>query len=184
MRLFIAIPLVPTVIEELSAISRRLRTDQDGMRWSSLESWHVTLQFLGTTSPEQYSCVVARLRALHSHRVPIAPEGLGVFDRAGVFFAGVAVSQELLVLQQHVTAATAHCGFIPEARPFRPHVTLARTKGDGRGKNLRELNALIIRQPDFTPFVASEFLLYEAFLGPGGSHYEIRERFPLLRQNG
>lgn len=184
MRLFIAIPLAPTVIEELSAISKRLRSDHDGLRWSSPESWHVTLQFLGKTSPEQYSCLVARLRALHSHRVSMSLEGLGVFDRAGVFFAGVAVTQELLILQQRVTAATAHCGFIPEARPFHPHVTLARAKGGGRGKSLRELNARIIRQPDFTPFVASEFLLYEAFLGPAGSLYEIREHFPLLGQNG
>lgn len=180
MRLFIAIPLAPTVIEELSAISKHLRSDHDGLRWSLPKSWHVTLQFLGKTSPEQYSCLVARLRALHSHRVSMSLEGLGVFDRVGVFFAGVAVTQELLILQHRVTSATGYCGFVPEARPFHPHVTLARAKGDGRGKSLRELNARIIRQPDFTPFVASEFLLYEAFLGPAGSHYEIREHFPLL----
>ncbi len=179
MRLFIAIPLPEVVIEELSAISNRLRSDHDGLRWSSPESWHITLQFLGNTSPEQYGCVAARLGELRFPRISVALEELGVFDRAGVFFASVAVAPQLLMLQQRVTAATAYCGFVPEARPFHPHVTLARAKGERRGHSLRELRTKINHQPDFTSFVAGEFLLYEAFLGPTGSRYEIRERFQL-----
>jgi 2'-5' RNA ligase len=176
MRLFVGIPLSAALIEELSAISVRFRSDADGLRWTAAESWHITLQFLGNT-PE-YECIVARLRELRSQPVPLQLEGLGFFERAGVFFAGVELTPELETLQQRVTAATGHCGFIPETRPYHPHITLARSKSKG-AKALRELKGKIHREPRFTGFLAQEFVLYESKPGGRGSHYEIRERFQL-----
>jgi 2'-5' RNA ligase len=108
-------------------------------------------------------------------------EELGFFERAGVFFANVGLTPELLSLEKRVAAATGLCGFAHEARPYHPHITLARSKGDGRG--LRDLKARIQRQPVFTRFVAEEFLLYESHLSSSGAHYEIRERFKLGGQN-
>jgi 2'-5' RNA ligase len=182
MRLFVGIPLAAAVTGELAAVSARLKSREDGLRWTAPESWHVTLQFLGNTSPEQYACLVARLREVSSPPVPVRLEGLGCFDRAGIFFAGVGLTPELLSLEQRVTAATGLCGFVPETRPFHPHITLARSKGEGRAQPLRELRTRIQRQPTFTRFVAAEFLLYESLLSLTGSRYEIRERFPLGRQ--
>jgi 2'-5' RNA ligase len=176
MRLFVGIPLAAAVIEELSAISLRLQSKEDGLRWSAPESWHITLQFLGNT-PE-YDCIVERLRELRSPPVPIRLEGLGFFERAGIFFAGVGLTSELQLLQQRVTAATGLCGFIPETRPYHPHITLARSKGKGAHR-LRELKGRIHREPSFSSFVAEEFVLYESLARPTGSQYEIRERFRL-----
>jgi 2'-5' RNA ligase len=176
MRLFIGIPLAAAVIEELRSASTRLRSKADGLRWTAPESWHVTLQFLGNTSPEQFACVVASLRALHAPPVPVCLEELGCFDRAGILIASVRLTPELLLLQERVTTATQLCGFVPETRPFQPHITLALSKGH---HNLGNLRAKIRRPINFTRFVAHEFLLYESFLSPAGSHYEIRERFPL-----
>jgi 2'-5' RNA ligase len=177
MRLFIGLPLAAAVIDELRAASARLRSAADGLRWTTPESWHVTLQFLGNTSPEQYACVVACLRALQSPPVPVCLEELGCFERAGILLASVRLAPELLLLQQRVTAATQPCGFVPETRPFQPHITLARSKG--RQHPLDNLKAKIRRPANFTRFTAREFLLYESFLSPAGSRYEIRERFPL-----
>jgi 2'-5' RNA ligase len=176
MRLFIGIPLAAAVLDELRAATTRLRSAADGLRWTAPESWHVTLQFLGNTNPEQYECIVARLRTLHSPSVPVCLEELGCFERSGILIATVRLTPELLLLQERVTAATLPCGFVPEARPFQPHITLARSKGH---HNLGNLKARIRRPTNFTHFVAREFLLYESFLGPTGSRYEIRERFPL-----
>jgi 2'-5' RNA ligase len=177
MRLFIGMPLSPTVIDELRAASARLRSSADGLRWTASESWHITLQFLGNTTPEQYACIVASLRALHSPPVAISLEALGCFDRAGILFAGIRLAPELLLLQKRITTATQPCGFVPESRPYQPHITLARAKGQKSG--ISELKAKIRRQPDFTRFVAHEFLLYESFLSSAGARYEVRERFPL-----
>jgi RNA 2',3'-cyclic 3'-phosphodiesterase len=179
MRLFAGIPLAAALIDELSAVSVRLRSSADGLRWSAPESWHITLQFLGNTSQEQYECTVARLHELRSPSVAIQVEGLGLFERAGVFFAGVRLTPELRALQERVTAATGLCGFIPETRPYHPHVTLARTKGKERTHGLNELKSRIHRQPAFTSFVAEEFVLYESVTRPTGALYEVRERFRL-----
>jgi RNA 2',3'-cyclic 3'-phosphodiesterase len=179
MRLFVGIPLAASVIDELSSISVRLRSSEDGLRWSAAESWHITLQFLGNTGQEQYDCTLARLAELRSPAVAIRLEGLGLFERAGVFFAAVRLTPELVSLQQRVTDATRLCGFIPETRPYHPHVTLARTKGKGRMRGLHDLKARIHRQPAFTGFVAQEFVLYESVTRPTGALYEVRERFRL-----
>jgi 2'-5' RNA ligase len=177
MRLFVGIPLSAAVIDELRAASARLRTAADGLRWTAPESWHVTLQFLGNTSPEQFACVVTRLRALHSPPVPVCLEELGCFGRAGILIAGVSLTPELLLLQERVVAATQPCGFVPETRPFQPHITLARSKGR---HNLGQLKAKLNRPSSFTRFQAREFLLYESFLSSAGARYEIRERFPFV----
>ncbi len=104
-------------------------------------------------------------------------EGLGLFDHAGILFAGVKVSPELLLLQKRVTQATEPCGFAAEARPYHPHITLARNKGQQPW--LRELRSRIPQQQDLTGFVAEEFLLYESFLSAQGARHEVRDRFPL-----
>ena len=102
--------------------------------------------------------------------------GLGFFDRAGVFFASVLLSPETIALQRHVVAATSRCGFVPETRPYQPHITLARNRGQSNG--IRRLKTAILPEPRFPAFAAREFLLYESFLSPAGSRYEVRERFP------
>lgn len=184
MRLFTGIPLAAPAGDELLAASLRLRSAGDGLRWSLPESWHITLVFLGSIGPEQRDCIVARLRGLRMPPVPIKLEGTGFFDRAGIFFAGVSLTPELAALQQRVAAETRLCGFLPETRPYHPHITLARTKGKSGSRELQRLKTQIRRQPGFTNFVAEDFLLYESFTMPTGSRYEVRERFPLDGKNG
>jgi RNA 2',3'-cyclic 3'-phosphodiesterase len=178
MRLFIGIPLAAAVARELSAVSARLRSSGDGLRWASPESWHVTLQFLGSTSPDQYPCIIDRLRDLRSPPVSIHLESLGFFDRAGVFFAGIRLTPELSALQQQVVAATAPCGFAAESRVYHPHITLARSKGKEGAHGIQQLKNKVQRQPTFAAMEAREFLLYQSFTDSSGPHYEIRERFP------
>lgn len=180
MRLFIGIPLAPEGIDALARTVQRLQSPGDGLRWTSAETWHITLQFLGETPAQQFGCVMGRLGEIRSPQVPVRLEGTGLFDRAGVFFAGVKVSPELRLLQRQVIAATSQCGFVPEDRPFHPHVTLARAKGDNRMQALRKLKTRAGANAQFPAFTATEFLLYEAFLGPGGSRYEVHGRFPLV----
>jgi 2'-5' RNA ligase len=113
---------------------------------------------------------------------------LGFFDRAGVFFVVVSVTPQLTRLQQAVTMATSDCGFVPEdRRPYHPHITLARRKGQS-GSSIRELKRRLeagtSSTPRFSQFTAQEFLLYESFLGPSGSRYEVRASFPLDGNKG
>ena len=182
MRLFIAIPLSEDATAVLRALRDRLAPHAGhDLRWSPEEGWHITLQFLGQTSGDQAACVIANLRAVRAAAVPIRLEGLSFFDRAGIFHAGIALSPELLALQQKVTAATRPCGFLPEDRPWHPHITLARAKGRAGSRALAPLKQALSRSREnpVATFTADEFLLFESFPGPEGSRYEIRARFPL-----
>ena len=178
MRLFIGIPLATATADGLTAIVQQLyaQTPLQGLRWSARESWHITLQFLGSTRPEQYDCIITRLRELRCPPVRIDLGSLGTFDRAGVLFVEVRVTPELAGLQQAVTASTSQCGFTPEDRPYHPHITLARRKGKG-GRDLRNINTQIKRQSTLAGFTADSFILYESTPTPEGSRYDLREQF-------
>ena len=180
LRLFIGIPLSAGTADDLAVVVNQLRSPAalDSLRWSARESWHITLQFLGSARPEQYGCITTRLRELSYPPVRIELGSLGTFDRAGVLYVEVRVTPELATLQQAVTASTSPCGFAPEDRPYHPHITLARRKGNG-GRELRNLKLQMQQQPKLSDFTADSFLLYESTSTPEGSRYDVRERFPL-----
>jgi RNA 2',3'-cyclic 3'-phosphodiesterase len=140
-RLFIGIPLAPEVAGQLAAVRGHLERQADGLRWSAPETWHITLQFLGATTPSQYDCVVSHLGAIKSRPAPVKLEGLGFFERSGVFFAGVHLSPELIALQKSVVSATSQVRLsargpavpsphYPGAQP-RPRERRARTEAAG-----------------------------------------------------
>ena len=90
----------------------------------------------------------------------------------------VEVTPELRRLQEEVTRATAACGFAPEDRPYRPHITLARGRSRVETERLRTA-ATGVAGGAVPGFEATEFALYESVPEPGGSRYRIRERFAL-----
>ncbi len=181
MRLFVAIALNGEAPELLGRVKERFARDSGNLRWMPPDTWHVTLQFLGETGPDQAACVSARLAQIRAHPVPIAIGNPGFFERAGVFHAEVALSPELFALQQQVIAATRPCGFIPEQRPYQPHITLARARGKSGRTALAPLRAAVTRARFHLAVkcTATEFRLYESFPGPAGSRYEVRAQFPL-----
>lgn len=181
MRLFIGIPMSLETMKTLSQVREQCEATTTGLRWSAAESWHVTLQFLGQASDEQADCVLERLRTIEAVPVPVRIGGLGFFERAGVFWAGVALTPELLALEQKVVAATRQCGFMPEERAYNPHVTLARAKGRGGAGAVAPLKRAVERGKTEikAAFTAGEFVLYESIPGPEGSRYEVRGRFAL-----
>lgn len=179
MRLFVAIPLVGGVEAEVKRLTARLRPAVPGLRWTQAETWHITLQFLGNANEDQYACLLPGLSELKAAPFSVDFEGLGAFERAGVFFLAVRPSPALVALQKEVTAGTERCGFAQEKRPYHPHITLARTRSGDRN---RELRAVLARAGDrvrFDGFVAREFHLYESHLSASGAEHEIKCRFPL-----
>ena len=187
MRLFVGIPLADGAARELAAVAARLRIDANamqggGLRWTAPDSWHITLQFLGNATGEQFECLEARLGEVRAATAEVQLGEVGCFDRAGVLFVDVAVTTGLAALEKSVVTATSQCGFAAEPRPFHPHITLARAKGDGRRAGLRELLNRAHKVSGFQPFTAHEFLLYESHLDREGARYEVRARFQLTIQ--
>lgn len=182
MRLFVGISLPDETQQAIAERMRELREAFHSLRWSLPEQWHVTLQFLGETDEEACSCVIERLREVRAQAVDVQLSEPGFFERAGVFHIAVGVTSSLLGLHHKVERALMPCGFDPEERAFAPHITLARRKGRGPFPDFARLQKAVRLMPvqRLPSFQAIEFLLYQSFTGPGGSRYEVRERFSLM----
>jgi 2'-5' RNA ligase len=92
---------------------------------------HLTVVFLGPATPGQRNCAeqVAAEVVAREASVPfeLTLDRVGSFPRARVFWCGASVCPApLLELVLALSRGLADCGFAPERRPYRPHVTLAR----------------------------------------------------------
>jgi 2'-5' RNA ligase len=181
MRLFVGIALSAEAAAALAGVRALLASSGPGLRWSDPHGRHVTLQFLGEVTEPRAAMVADKLATVAGDPVPVRIAELGFFERAGVFFAGVALTAELLALEQKVVAAMRSCGFTPEARRYHPHITLARAKGRSGARELSPLKKALerIRIDLAAEFVAKEFVLYESIPGADGSRYEVRGRYAL-----
>jgi 2'-5' RNA ligase len=145
---------------------------------------HLTLAFIGSVPPEQ----AARIVAAGELPIAIAPfemslAGVGVFPPRGaprVLWLGVADgTPDVTGLQQIVAGRLAAAGVDLEARPFHPHVTLARWKSSRGADGRRVRDASIGGRPIRTAVDA--VTLFESRQGPAGSVYTAVARTPLTR---
>ena len=95
------------------------------------EGIHLTLRFLGDTSPTQVETLRPRLAAAAALCPPAEARvaGLGTFPERGsprVLWLGLEVPPPLLDLQRACERAARAAGFEREERPFRAHLTLGR----------------------------------------------------------
>jgi len=179
MRLFVGVAVDGAVKETLERLTLRLRAKDDGLRWSTPDQWHVTLVFLGEVEDEARERLLPELARVRQPELSLRINGLGVFERTGILYAEVEVSPELLRLYEAAAAAVRNAGLAVEERPYRAHVTLARSRNrDGR-KTIARLRRAAEQQRLSARWQAQEVLLYESQLSPGGSRYVVRERFLL-----
>ena len=128
-RLFVAVE-VPAAVH--GAIDRALLPWRSALdvRWIPAERRHVTVRFLGSVALPSVQAVADAVTDVAGPVGPIDARlgGLGAFPssrRAGVLWVGVDDSRRLAALAEALDAALAP-EFPPPARPFRPHVTVAR----------------------------------------------------------
>jgi len=149
-RTFIAIELPDSLKLKLSELETRLKSDgQSPAKWGKPDSIHLTLKFLGNTAVGKIS-EIARAMAAAAEAVPpfhLEIKGLGTFPnpkRVQVVWVGVSGELDKLArLQQGIESRLEPLGFTPEARPFVPHLTLARVNRLASGGERQQLGQLI-----------------------------------------
>jgi 2'-5' RNA ligase len=182
MRLFAGLPLSIQATDQIAKFRLRLASPGDGLRWSNPDQWHITLRFFGEVGPTRVAAIKEGLLHLHAGPAPIALTGIGLFAAKGILHAEVELSPELAALQAEVEERTRASGELPDTHPFRPHVTLARSKGKTGLQTLRRLG-----RPELPSlgapicWTAEEVLLFESTLGPGGAKYTVQARTRLLK---
>ena len=180
-RCFVAVPLPDDLREDLrewvAEVRRDTALDAD-WRWADPEGWHITLAFLGATSPDAVAGLAGRLTADLAGRswFSVTAGGVGAFpsrSRARVLWYGIQDGErrlaQLAALVQTSTGTDA-------AAPFRPHVTLARAR-DRRGS---PLPTLPVERLPAAEVPVTGVVLMRSHLGGGPSRYEALAEIPLL----
>jgi 2'-5' RNA ligase len=170
LRLFVALDL-PAPARAALAAFRDATADPAVWRPVPDASLHVTLAFLGHRPAGDAEAAAAVLRGLGERpAVPLrlgAPLGLPPRRPRVLTVALEDAGGALGALQSELSAALAAAGvYAPEARPFRPHVTVGRLRTGTRAP--RGVDA----GPEPLAFAADAVTLYRSRLGRAGAAYE------------
>ena len=181
-RLFVGVPLpdeaVAAVSEVVAAVrALPLRAGDRDVRWVRLDGLHLTLRFLGPTPPERIDPTMAAIDAVgRAARGPIEIE----LSRAGTFPSGrrprtlwIGLSAGVEALAELAAAADdalVEAGWDRDGRPFRPHLTLARSDGVAAGSLVagRLVEAMTDRRIRCT---IDRVGLFESVTGGGPARY-------------
>ncbi len=131
---------------------------------------HLTLNFLGEVDPSVNHAIAAAMddvcRVVSRYRVEY--RGIGAFpsrNRPSVIWVGVIDSGETSKINALLSERLSILGFPAEARPFHPHITLARVKcrvGEGKLEGLfrdweeksfgfQEIRKVFLKKSELTP---------------------------------
>lgn len=126
LRLFFAIVPDDAVRTRLDTLAREA-AQATGGRASAPHTLHLTVVFVGTVDARAAAAVRDAGDAVRFAAFDLSLDRLGAFARAGVAWAAPSgVPAALAAANRDLVRALADRGVATEARPYRPHVTLAR----------------------------------------------------------
>lgn len=180
-RCFVAVPLDGALRAALTDAVAAWRNEPpaDGLRWADPDGWHLTLAFLGSIALDDVDAASSAVRDVASAHPPVRLETgrLGVFPRAGsgrTLWYGVVDRDGALTALAGDLARTLDLAL--EA-PYRPHITLARTRQ--RPMDLRGwIESASVRAPVGQLAVAALHLM-RSHLGDRPARYETLALVPL-----
>ncbi|MEU8892147.1 RNA 2',3'-cyclic phosphodiesterase [Streptomyces sp. NPDC048442] len=134
MRLFVAVIPPPLAITELAHTVDQLEKlpGAEALRWTARPGWHFTLAFLGEVEDERIPSLQRALAygAAGAAPFPLALHGGGHFAGRALWAGADGDTAALRRLAKASGDAAREAGVEPDTGlPFRPHLTLARTRG-------------------------------------------------------
>ena len=179
-RLFLAINLPATVRRDIRAATAPMReaTDQRAVKWLDEDHLHITLKFLGEQAEASVGPLRAALDAAVSPHIAFILDvgGLGAFPNLHaprVVWMGVTPDPKLELLQHDVERACAALGYPLDARAFRPHITLGRTRDQVSRGDARAIAAAARTVRFRAAAPARSVDLMQSELGPRGARHTV-----------
>ena len=178
-RLFVAVDMPQTIIDEVIKIQRELQRKQlfEG-HYTTPDNMHMTLKFLGEVDATVASTIGQALRSISLTSFQAKLGLLDVFysgRRIKIIFVRV-IAPEFAQLAAQLDDALADM-FASEDRAFVSHLTVARVKQvPDNHVLLTELNAIAVQPLEF---MVTEFVLKESVLVQEGAQHSIVERYQL-----
>ena len=181
-RLFVGVPLpdeavsvIRDVVDEVRAMP--LPDGARDVRWVRLDGLHLTLRFLGPTpetleAPSMTAVETVARDAAGAIQIELA--GSGTFPpggRARTLWIGVSDGVDSLSeLAAATDAALVEAGWQPDGRPFRPHLTLARSDGVAAGRMVADRLAAAMADRRIRATI-DQVGLFESVTGGGPARY-------------
>ena len=186
MRCFVAIDVPPDVRARVTTITTRLRhaAPRADVRWSSTETLHVTLKFLGEVPDARVPEVERALAAVAVAHAPLSlvAAGAGGFPSASrprVLYVDILGQVDGLGrLAADVDGALEALGFPGERRAFRGHLTVGRVRSP---RGAAGLAAALGTEAGTAAgaWTADELVLYRSRLHPSGAVHDAVARLAL-----
>jgi 2'-5' RNA ligase len=166
---------VTAIVEEVRAAG--LPDGARDVRWVRLDGLHLTLRFLGPTPDELIEPTTTAVRTVATEAegpIDLELTGAGTFPRAarprtlwiGVGGATDALDRLARLTEHHLVGA----GWPPEPRPYRPHLTLARSDGVQVGPLVAARLVAALRGRSI-PCTIDHVGLFESVTGGGPARY-------------
>jgi len=187
-RTFIAIELPRDLRALIIQHIQRLRRELPDVRasWAREDNLHLTLKFLGDVPIDRISALSEAVAQATKSIVPfdLTVSDCGTFPPHGlpkVFWLGTGTHASGMPPLSHIHSAIEdHCqraGFASEARPYHPHLTIARLRSSKGARRLADLH----REIDFPPqsFTVSEVVVFRSEMLKEGSKHTGLSRHPL-----
>ena len=136
----------------------------------SQQQWHITLAFLGNVSEELAACVQQQAQQIVAPVFDLTLDTVGHWSRPKVVWLGCHDMPEVLqTLVSDLNTALKPCGYEPEYKDFKAHMTLMRK---------------VTRKPKPFPLQPiawhiDQFVLVESQVDNTGSTYKVINQWPL-----
>jgi 2'-5' RNA ligase len=181
-RVFIALDLPTPVKGFLKSISETLSTHKlKGLRVVDPDNFHLTLRFLGKTSPASIAMLAASLEEITTSFQPffVRPEGVDVFPKkhdARVLWIGIGGDFEALhSLRALVEGITDKILLSTRRSQFHPHITLARftstATAQDRSESIAALTNIVDSMECYAPNLSCGISLIQSTLTPRSASY-------------
>ena len=184
-RSFLAFELPVEIRENIRVVSRELRKMALPVRWVKVDNIHLTIVFLGSVDEDTVGDIKEKVNVAVKRFSPVKTRlsSVGAFPhwrKPRVIWIGLNGNIERLShLRNALQEELKVLGFIPEKRPFRPHLTLGRFKGPM--KRDEDIQWICDRYRDITSdlYQLNELILYKSDLKPDGAVYTKMATWPL-----
>jgi 2'-5' RNA ligase len=184
-KLFIAIATHEGLEESAAAIVKKLRINADQkeleVRWVPEKNYHVTLHFLGNTSPEKIPQIEEMLAGTAASVAPfkLKISGLGAFPddmSSRVLWFGVQNSKALRHLQGQIAEKFSNFSYnTRDDHEYSPHLTIGRLRNPHR---TRDLLSPFVRK-SLAKIDVTEIVLFESVGAAPFPVYKVVKAFPL-----
>ena len=188
-RSFLAFELPGEIREQIRAISKELTKIILPVRWVKVDNIHLTILFLGSVDEDTIGDIKEKVNVAVKEFSAFKTKlnAVGAFPhwkRPRVIWIGLNGDiGRLSNLRNELQEELKVLGFIPEKRPFRPHLTLGRFKGPiDRDEDMKWI---LDRYRDINSdlYQLNELILYKSDLKPDGPVYTKMATWPLRVEN-